>query len=348
MSDVDVFTLGQEIPPGELAEHYVKIEDQPYGNADLAYSIVLPNDWIQIGLQASDSALHSDKPKLLANFSGPTDQGGNAMLQVWAQDLEKEISAADWLKHYLISSGRKVDFIQAASPYFADAVATWEIEQITQRIRVIARVSGNRVFFVQGVVPHDLYAQYADKFGLAIASFKVAVEPKNPHVELWQTHTLDEHVICNAPYSWPEKKADAPEGLDLVNLFNLAADGSPVSVIKIMTARKALMQGKPEIDLSALLAMEFIKMGVEVAEVATDEAVAVAAPFVNGRLKVLTASLPQGDNRLRNLMIAEFGSPTHQVLAGLLTCAPKEGFYEYAVNRRAFDIVLETMRLAAP
>jgi hypothetical protein len=41
-------------------------------------------------------------------------------------------------------------------------------------------------------------------------------------------------------------------------------------------------------------------------------------------------------------------SPSHHVLVGLLTCAPSESFYEYAVNRRAFEIVLETIKLQGP
>ena len=154
-------------------------------------------------------------------------------------------------------------------------------------------------------------------------------------------------VLCVMPLlSWPEKKPEGPPGLDAIHLFNLNAEGQPVGVMKMMTIRRSLTEGKKGLDLPAMLVMEFSKIGVEVLEIASDEPLSVSPPFQNGSFKILTAGLPKGDNRLRNLLIASFASPTHHVLVGLLTRAPKEGFYEYAVNRRAFDIVLETMRVA--
>ena len=347
MTDTSVLPLGQNIPEAELAENFVKLEDQPYGNDDLAYSVVLPNEWLQLGLEADDDVLHAGRPKLLSNFLSPTDRDANAMLQVWGQGLIKEITAADWLKWYLVQSDREISSLQVTSPYFADAVAHWRMDdKVDYTMRIAARVAGNRLFLIQGMAPNDLYPDYADIFGLSVSSFKVAKELDNPHVELWQTHTLDKQVVFNAPLSWPERKPEqTPPGMDAVDLFNLDAEGHPVGVLKAMVIRRTLTEGKEDLDLASLLLAEFTKMNVEVIDIASDERLAVAEPFVEGRLKVLTARLPKGDDRLRNVMIAEVASPTHHVLVGLLTCAPKEGFYEYAVNRRAFDIVMETTRV---
>lgn len=345
MTDLTTFPLGQTIAQDELASRFVKQEDQPYGNLDLAYSIVLPNDWLQLGLEAQDAQLHADKPKLLANVLSPTDRDANGMIQVWCQGLIKEISAADWLKYYLTTTGREVGALQVVSPYFADAIAHWELDKVAYTMRIAACVAGNRLFLIQGMAPDDLYAEYAELFGLAVSSFKVTRKLENPHVELWQTHTLDDRIVCNAPISWPERTPEAPEGLSAVDLFNLSGEGEPLGVLKIMTLRKKLTEGKSGIDLPALLVMEFTKIGIEVETIASDEPLPVSEPFGNGSFKILTARVPKGDNRLRNLLIASFDVPSHHVLVGLMTCAPKEGFYEYAVNRRAFDIVLETMRV---
>jgi hypothetical protein len=337
--------VGKDIPKTALSERFVKIEDEPYGNPDLAYSVLVPNDWIQLGLKAETGALNADRPTLLSDFLSPTDRDANAMLQVWCQGLVKEIAAADWLKFFLSETGKEVVSLQSVSPYFADAVATWQLEKVAYTVRVAARVAGNRLFLVQGMAPPDMYADYAEGFGLAVSSFKVQVDLGNPHVELWQTHTLDDRIVFNAPISWPERKPEGREGLDAVELFNLNAQGQPVAVFKAMSLRKSLTEGKKGLDLPALLVTEFTKLQVQVSSIVSNAPLPASAPLQGGRLKVLKARLPKGDGRLRNLLVADLASPTHHVLVGLLTCAPKEGFYEYAVNRRAFDIVLETMRI---
>lgn len=346
MAETSVLPQGQNIPESELTENFVKLSDTPYGNDDLAYSVVLPNDWLQLGIEAEDDVLHAGHPKLLANFLSPIDRDANAMLQVWGQGLIKEIAAGDWLKWYLVETGRTPDSVQIVSPYFADAIAHCEIEGVPYTMRVMARLASNRMFILQAMAPSDLYPDYADTFGLAVTSFKVAKEFENPHVEPWQTHTLDAAVTFNAPLSWPERKPEeAPEGLDAVDLFNLNAQGEPLGVLKAMTFRRSILEGKGEINLAAVLVDEFVKMNVEILEIVSDEPVSPAEPFGAGSFKTMTARLPKGDDRLRNLLVAEVYAPDHVFLIGLLTCAPKEGYNEYAVNRRALDIALETLRV---
>ena len=95
-----------------------------------------------------------------------------------------------------------------------------------------------------------------------------------------------------------------------------------------------------------MLIGEFTKEGVQVTEVAAEESFVLPKPLSNGTSKICKGYLPKGkDRRLHNVLVVAVESPTHHILTGLLTCAPNEAFYEYAVNRRAFDIVLETFKL---
>jgi hypothetical protein len=345
MANTELFTLGQTIPAKVLKKDYVKVEDKPFGQAALAYSLVLPNDWIQLKLSAPDGQLLVEHPKLLSTFLGPKQPEGNPMAQVWCQGLVREISAGDWLKDFLSRSNASIIALEVRSPYLAEALALRQEGAVAIKTRISARLAGNRLFLVQGVAPEPLFPAYAEAFGLAISSFKPALLSDNPHVELWQTHHLDQAVTFNAPYSWLERRPKAPAGLDLVDLYNLNASAQPVAILKVMSVRRTLTQGKKGLDLPALLIAEFTKAGLQVTEVAAQETVSVPKPLSNGSLRVCKAIVPKSkDHRLQNLLVVAVDGPSHHVLAGLQTCAPNEGFYEYAMNRRAFDIVLDTLK----
>ena len=349
MANTDLLSLGQKIPPATLKKDFVKVADKPFGQSPLAYTIVLPNDWIQLKLSAPDARLLVDHPKLLATFLGPKDDGGNPMLQVWCQGLIKEIAVGDWLKEFLTHAGCTILSLEIRSPYLADALVSRQEGPITLTIRFSAQLAGYRLFLCEGIAPADLFPKYADQFGLAASSFKPTEVTDNPHVELWQTHVLDNALSFNAPFSWLERRPQAPDGLDMVELFNLNAAAEPIGNLKIMSVRRTLTKGKKGIDLPALLTAEFMKMGVQITELVSNESIEAPAPLTNGSLKILKAVTPNAPHvRLENLLVLSVDAPTHHILVGLLTCAPCEGFYEYAVNRRAFDIVLETFKLHAP
>ncbi len=349
MTTTELLPLGQSIPPSVLKKDFVKLEDKPYGQPTLGYSVVLPNDWLQLKLKATDARLHVERPKLLSTFLGPKDDGGNPMFQVWCQGLIREISAGDWLKDFLTRTGCEIISLEIRSAYLADALVTRRDGPVLLKIRFSARLAGYRLFLCEGVAPDDLFPKYADGFGLASCTFKPTLITDNPHVEVWQTHTLDNAVSFNAPFSWFERHPQAPEGLDMVDLYNLNGAAEPVGNLKAMAVRRTLTKGKQRIDLPALLTAEFLKIGVQITELVSNESIQTPEPLTNGSVKICKALIPAAPQvRLQNLIVLSVDAPTHHILVGLLTCAPCEGFYEYAVNRRAFDIVLETFRLHVP
>lgn len=345
MADTEHLTLGQDIPAPVLKKDFVNVEDKPFGQAALAYTMVLPNSWIQLKLSAQDGRLLATEPKLLATYLGPKDDNGNPMLQLWCQGLVREIAAGDWLKDFLARDDDVIVALEARSPYLADAEVFRQDGVIKLKTRISAHLCGNRLFLVQGTAPADLFEKYAEMFGLAAASFQPAVVGNNPHVELWQTHVLDKTVSFNAPFSWLERRPQCPTGLDLVDLYNLNSHGEPIGNLKVMSVRRKLTKGKKGLDLPALLTAEFTKAGLRVTQIAEKESFDAPKPLSHGSSLICQAYLPQAkEERLQNLLVVSVDSPTHHLVVGLQTCAPGEGYSEYAINRRAFDIVLETFK----
>lgn len=340
----DPFTLGQGIPKAELESSFVKVEETPHGNPAFAYTMVVPADLLRLGFTVKDGRMHADQPKLLASFLGPKVDNGNALLQLSCQGLVKEIAAGAWLKHFLQQPDIVVDAFREDSPQQAGAVATrTSPEGVRLTMRLAAQIHGNRLFLVQGLAPSDLYEQNAEAFGVAVATFRVTHPSALPTVEGRATQTLDGAVTFQTPFSWLYQNLEAPEGLAGLNLYSLAGDGSPTGAIKALSVRRSLTRGKKGLDLPALLISEFTKTGVKLGAVVSDQPLPAPAPLANGRMKILTATL--GANpRLHNLLVASVDLPTHHVLLGLLTCAPKEDFYLHSVNLRAFQIALETLQ----
>src|SRR5438552_8980727 len=101
MPEAQLLSLGQSIPKQVLKKDFAKVQDKPFGQEGFAYSIVLPNSWIQLKVSSPDGRLPVEQPKLLSTYLGPKDKNGNPMVQVWCQGLIREISAGDWLKDFL-------------------------------------------------------------------------------------------------------------------------------------------------------------------------------------------------------------------------------------------------------
>ena len=177
MTTTELLPLGQSIPPAVLKKDFVKLEDKPYGQPALGYSVVLPNDWLQLKLKATDARLHVEHPKLLSTFLGPKDDGGNPMFQVWCQGLIREISAGDWLKDFLTRTGHEIISLEIRSAYLADALVTRRDGPVLLKIRYSARLAGYRLFLCEGAAPDDLFPKYADGFGLASCTFKPTLSP---------------------------------------------------------------------------------------------------------------------------------------------------------------------------
>lgn len=340
----DPFTLGQGIPKAELESSFVKAEEIPHGNPAFAYAMVVPGDFLQLGIAVQDGRMHADQPKLLASFLGPKVDNGNALLQLSCQGLVKEIAAGAWLKHFLHRADTVVDAFREDSALQAGAVATrTSAEGVRLTMRLAAQIHGNRLFLVQGLAPSDQFERYAEAFGVAVATFRPAHAMAQPSVEARSTQTLDGAVTFQTPFSWLYQNLEAPEGLAGLNLYSLAGDGKPTGAIKALAVRRSLTRGKKGLDLPALLISEFTKTGVKLGAVVSDQPMPVPAPLANGRLKILTVTLGAAP-RLHNLLVASVDLPSHHVLLGLLTCAPKEDFYVHSVNLRAFQIALETLQ----
>lgn len=338
-------SLGQTIAPEVLKRDFLKLEEMPYDKPEFAYSLVLPQTWTQAKLPPIDGGLRFDQPTMLSTFVGPADANDDcSMLQVWCQGLRREISASDWLKNFLSSGNSSILDWEVRSPYLADARVQRQEGNVVLILRLSARVVGNRLFLVQCLASDNSFRDSENIFGLAIASFKVSQRPDNPHVELWQTHRLDDALTFHAPLSWVERRPETPVGLDFVELFSLNRSGQPVGILKAMSLRKKLTTGKNGLDLPALLASEFAKGGLQLVELAAAESIPLDEPFSKGFHKVWKATFPTAQiKRELNLLVLSMETATHHFLVGLQTCAPGQDFYEYAVHRRAFDIVLETL-----
>lgn len=343
-SPPNLFSLGEDIPSETLKSDFAKVEETAHGNPAFAYSMVVPNDYLQIGLEAANARLQVDAPTLLANFIGPLQAGANPMIQVFCQGLVKEIAAEAWLKHYLAREDTLIVEVKALSPLQADAVVVRQTDDdVRLAVRIAAQIHGNRMFLVQCTAPEDLFESYADAFGIAVATFKPAHAMAQPSVEVRSNYRLDDALFFQMPYSWPFEKLEAPPGMDGYAFLNLDARSEPVGSIKVLSLRRALTEGKQGLDLPALLVSEFTKTGVEIAGLVREDDVPVRAPFTGGSIKVLQVRLAPGDETPWNLVVAALDTPAHHVLVGVLTCAPKHDFYLHSVNMRAFELVLETL-----
>jgi hypothetical protein len=198
----------------------------PYGKADLEFEIYLPGDW------TPEEMVTTGASDVNAKITGPVAQFRSPMIgtqyvtsTVEVLKLETEISARNWLKNYLVSSGYlpQGDVTEINNRSASAAYVSSSPDQGSRFCYIAARISGSFVVTARFETPLNLRAYVAYLQKKSIDSFKL-LYPKEDPIEEQKTYTLVDSIKFNYPASW---KVSNPDFRDMnrliIELRNLRA-----------------------------------------------------------------------------------------------------------------------------
>lgn len=337
------FPIGKSISPEVLESSFLKVQDRPYGNSALAYTILLPKHWrADSSLKVKTSQLGTVTLKPLAIFAGPKSE--HSFIQLHAIQLPKEISAAHWLKHYAATTERKLVDLDELSVLFADSLMTFKIEDHGFSGRAAAKIDGDRLFLVFCFAPDATYPALAETFGLAVSSFKLLNPSSKKTIEPRHQHNLANIVQFEYPASWTPRIAENPPiGKQAIDLYHFDDNKAFQGLIRVKTVNKTVVEQSEDVIKDTV--QEYADSNLVLRDKLHSSPVgSYSERFSNGVLIIYNCVIEGNQENTQELWICVFGDDEYYVITSLLTPSRNDIFYTWALNKRAYEIVLESIQ----
>ncbi|MBF0235747.1 MAG: hypothetical protein HQK65_22330 [Desulfamplus sp.] len=334
--------IGDKFSEEEKIQLFFLMKDAPYNNLELAYKILVPKTFIAQEVRAETDQLNPYTLKPLGIFKGPEENNSTPVIQIQAVQLVKEITAANWLRHYSIMLKRNIISIKPISNTFADCLMEFTIEGQRFTGRATASIDGDRLFFLLNLVQEEAYPKFADLFGVSVVSFNLQQNASKPTIEKHIPFNLNNITQFNYPESWKYTLlTEAPEGKSGVDFFNFDPDGNICGKIRVKSVEKSV---------SSVVDDQFNDTFEEykASNVVTDQLLeGINVEMQSSRFDYAVVNAYRGHiegNEInQEIWIAVIDDPKYFIIVTLLTPFREQMFYWWAVNRRAFDIVLGSL-----
>jgi len=342
MTQID-FPVGQNFSKQELKAQFHLIKSIPYNNPELAYKILIPKGWENEALQAESKDLNPNTLKPLGIFKGPAEGGANPFIQIQAVQLLREITAANWLRHYAVATERKIIAMKPVSNNFSDSIMEFQIQAYPFTARATASIDGNRLFFLLNLALSSTYPKYKEIFGVPVASFNLQKLSGKPSIEKPLSYNLKNIVRFAYPGSWQcrpltEKR---PKGKEAVDLFSYDPEGNLCGRIRVKTVEKAISKNT-ETQIQDTMA-EYRDGNIIAGKLLESIEVEIGAErFDSAVVKAYRAQI-EGNEIEQELWIAVIEEPKYSIIVSLLTLFREQAFYIWAINHRAYYMILETL-----
>jgi hypothetical protein len=264
---------------------------------------------------------------------------------VSTQHLKYEITAKNWLKHYLLKNGYALEGdVQEDSPFLATAYYTSISDQKSVFTYISARVSGSIAFIVRFEAPLPLKAHVA-YLQKKLVDTTLMSYPSDGTVESQRIFTLADAMKFSYPASWSTTKPDFKDMDRLsVQLQTKNSSGSIDGYIHLYAIRRIpatnLMKEVEEIKTHF---KEYLSINL----VSLVSSSAIEAPnkrFLFSRYEVYKAAYQKDGHSDPEVRLAVLGDKDWYVLIYMITPKEQDNLFTWGRNVRSLDLLLKSLR----
>lgn len=334
----DILPIGRNYPKDQIDRNFTLKWISPPGRSTFAFRIMVPSGWVEDDISKyRPEEIDADTLFPLSAFS---DSQSHSFLQVQVVRLAREISAVHWLHLFLEESNHRIDVIVEISDYFSDSLSSFEIEGNRFKGRMAASVSGEFLYIISAFCPESYYETLSEVLGICIASFRVILPPTRKTIEGWQSFSLDGTLRFQFPDSWATYIVPAPpKGKAAVDLIS-TLQGSAVGLIRVKRVAGFAASSSEVVRSDAVEEIKQIGI-VNISENINSVHYKGNQRFQAGKVHVYAGKSEIGIEHEAWITIAE-GEDEFCVIT-MITASKKENFYVWSVNRRAYDIITQTI-----
>lgn len=340
----DLLPIGEAFEASALAQAFEVREHVPPANPEHTFWMRVPRGWELHRLPEMDREVGLDVLTPLAAFQGPgAEDDPPPIFHVQAMTLDREITAKNLLLAHAIGADMMLHVLRELSPVFADALFQQDIDGAHVMLRQALAIDGDRAFMLSGIVVPERYAELSETFGAMVASFRVARPSHKRTIERWREYVLEPgEVRFEHPASFRPLLVDGSDAQRaLVSLYGFDSEDNIGGILHVESQRGRELP----IDAEYERLLEVCR-GMNVRPNGDPEEIALEVEA--GRYRALgmrryPAQIP-GNDLDQDIMIALLAADDLVVRMWMTTPAKRGSFLHWAQNRRAFEIVLGTLR----
>ncbi|GEM_PF-1956208 len=295
----------------------------------------------------------------IVQYNGPPLGDVRPYFRVVSEEIEREISAKNWLVTYALDNGYTLRSLEEIGPEKIEALyASYEGRDVFV-IRTVGQRMGPRMVIAEYAVPMKNWPEFTDYQTLTIKSFKINSIDKDP-IEEKRYFAYLQAIELSYPKSWriENEKTDVENKLhfDLVNTVDGQAVVGQISVDVISTRSVKDMDNinifefNPSEEIKSIRdryteKFKFKKL-LEKKTYTLPATVSFQMTEVHAleQIKSIYDTYEEGEDTFE-LWFTIVSHGNRYIILSLLTPARSQDLYNWSVNTETFRKVVESMQL---
>lgn len=323
--------------------------EEPKGDKYLSYTVRLPKQWDRYSdrfdYENKAEAEASLKRRILGKVSeyhGPQRILGTSRFEVYAEDLQFEVSAENWIVEMLLRRGYSLQGVKSYGNEKAEVEYVVFIRDTPYVVRSIARVTGRRIIVASYFCP-DAYWKFERPYQqYAIESFTLT-NPERIKIVSTKSYAFLDILEFDYPASW---KLVAP------NIYSI--DGMEAKLIRSVDDKT--LEGEIGINvfstqLNTTLAkeLEYVKESLDFLNLKVGDFLEPRDEYVFGdhiiynKVEVYKAVHKTGAVRDHEYWVAIMKEPRYYYIITMVSPSRNGEYYSWARNAEAFKVLLQSI-----
>ncbi len=214
---IDLKTLPKVKPNQLLAEKDFEaktkkvVENDPYNEPKISYTMRLPKDWTDNAQKApisgtpGQSLLSGRVLGIMGRYIAAPKNLLRSYVIVEAQTLTYEISAQNWFVNFILGNGFSLTALTEKTSREVEALYVQVVKDQTYVVRARVILNGSSLIIVRYYLPQENYEAEKAQQEQVITSFRLLL-PTNEKIEKQGTYGFLDQSFFNYPESWTLKE----------------------------------------------------------------------------------------------------------------------------------------------
>ena len=307
---------------------------------------MLPKDWTyEQTAQVHDAyGLSRELMGALARFKSPVIETMQAIVTVQSIKLTREVSAENWLKNFLFTTGCDLqDTVVPVDVKKAGANCISTVGGTSLYIYMTVQINGNNAVVVRFESPLAIKDPLAFVRKRICNSFRFILETDNP-IETQKSFNFADALKFSYPESLLINHVDVKDTRHMsMQLYNQNKGNRVDGLIRFQVIKRSTDTSlKKETDdlkkfIDGFLGIDFKKL------VSSDKA-PVSNRFIFSRYEIYQVSSKKENTIDQELRLVVLGDQNWYILVFLLTPTANVDFNTWAVNLQDFDMIVKDFR----
>ncbi len=318
----------------------------PFNDPKLEFDILLPKDWTseQTAQIESSQDLGQKILRDIARFKSPMIGTAQAIVSIQSVHLEREISAENWLKNYILANGYTLQGeISTLSDKRASVSFVAAIEDKSTYDYMTVQINGNIAVLVRFESPLWLKDPLEFLRKATIDSFRFILATDDP-VESLKTFSFMDALKVIYPESWSLNYPDVRNPRNMSMQLHSETKGSRIDgLIRFVVVKRDRQTSlKKETEKLKKYFNDFLK--IEVKKLVSSNSAPAYNRFLFSRYEIYQVSPLKEDASDQELRLVVLGDKNWYIFMFLLSPSEKENLYTWACNTRAFDVIVKKLK----